>query len=128
MFNELFPSFLCQIERILCAFNLFVRLTWLRDYVIVFSLLYLNSALFIYAVTILEINLKNSSTISYLCESCKGNTRDNLRHKTKKKSFSSNIYIKKFKIFRANDDQFRARRCIVCSEGLERILEGQAVV
>ena len=27
MFNELFPSFLCQIERILCAFNLFVRLT-----------------------------------------------------------------------------------------------------
>ena len=32
MSNAIFPSFLCQIEEILCAFNLFVRLTWLRNY------------------------------------------------------------------------------------------------
>ena len=53
MLNELFPSFLCQIERILCAFNLFERLTWLRKYdVIDCSFLALFSRCsFIYLVT-----------------------------------------------------------------------------
>ena len=37
MLNELFPRFLCQIERILCAFNVFVRLTWLRNYDLILS-------------------------------------------------------------------------------------------
>ena len=68
MFNELFPSFLCQIERILCAFNLFVRLTWLRDYDVILSrwIVHFNPRCSFY---LLSNNVSNrfSSGLSVVC-------------------------------------------------------------